>query len=236
MTIVLTWQFTPTYSRTSSPGAAACLAARAEETADDEGDVLPMPYLPSSRHDVPPCATPFPPEAATPHAPLSPPRTSWETPRTTWPKACQRAGNVRASGRGQPSVMLLPKAMQNILPPKMKPRSAGPIRELGPACSVTAMAGGAGDYRLQHGRAQGAIHTQPSLGLPWASACRPESTMATADLWKKGHGFAGPLKGRTRSEVWAPGLPLRDHQHVRSEPLPRHLQRRPRCSSLWQPK
>jgi hypothetical protein len=46
------------------------LAARAKETADDTGAVLPICHL-ASRHDVPPGATPFPPEATTPHAHLT---------------------------------------------------------------------------------------------------------------------------------------------------------------------
>jgi hypothetical protein len=53
----------------SGHDAAASIAAGAEVNADDDGDDVPA--LDPSCHDVPPGATPFPPEAATPHAPLS---------------------------------------------------------------------------------------------------------------------------------------------------------------------
>ena len=48
--------------------AAASVAAGAEENADDDGDDVPA--LAPSGPDVPPSATPFSPEAATPHAHL----------------------------------------------------------------------------------------------------------------------------------------------------------------------
>jgi hypothetical protein len=49
--------------------AAASVAAGAQENADDDGD--DVPDLAPSGHAVPPGARPFPPEVATPHAPLS---------------------------------------------------------------------------------------------------------------------------------------------------------------------
>lgn len=49
--------------------AAASVAAGAEENADDDGD--DVPDLAPSCYDVPPGTTLFPPEVATPHAPLS---------------------------------------------------------------------------------------------------------------------------------------------------------------------
>jgi hypothetical protein len=48
--------------------AAASVAAGAEENADDDGNAIPA--LDPSCHGVPPGATPFPLEAATPHAHL----------------------------------------------------------------------------------------------------------------------------------------------------------------------
>ena len=61
--------------------AAASVGAGAEENADDDGDDVPA--LAPSCHDVPPGATPFPPEAATPHAPLS----LLKARRSPWPPA-----------------------------------------------------------------------------------------------------------------------------------------------------
>jgi hypothetical protein len=70
------------------------------EDADDACSSLHA--LDMSTLEVPAGATPLSGEAATPHEPPSPPiRTSWATPRTALPKACQPACIILASDRGR---------------------------------------------------------------------------------------------------------------------------------------
>src|SRR4030095_10917004 len=104
----------PTIVAPTRPDAAAFLAARAEETADDEADILTIPYLSSSRHDVPPCATPFPPEAATPHAGLSLAvgRALSPAPISVPPIECEH--RRRAAENGDPRRAALPNGDQRL--------------------------------------------------------------------------------------------------------------------------
>jgi hypothetical protein len=59
----------PDYSRAHLLG--CFLSCHRQEHAGDTGDPLPAVYT-SSCHHMPPCTTPFPPEAPTPHAHLTP--------------------------------------------------------------------------------------------------------------------------------------------------------------------
>jgi hypothetical protein len=116
----------PTIVAPARFGAAVFLAARAEETADDEGDVLPNPHLSSSRHAVPPCAVSVPPEVATPHAPLSPSR--GEALLTVRMTALTRASEQwrRAAARWDTRLAAVVERLPAMLDGAAFPRSSAP--------------------------------------------------------------------------------------------------------------